>query len=292
MPPLPSLEPTARDRRRGVLELVGSAVLFGLMAVATRRAAAEVAGSEVALVRFVVCVAALGAYAATGRRLRPVNWRALVLRGFFGGLAVLGYFVAISRLPVGEATLLTYTAPIATALFAALFLGERITLGTVGALALTSMGVALVVNANAPMRQMGFGRWHLVGLASALASGAAVTSIRWARRTDGSWEVFGAFSLIGALVCLPLAWAQWTWPSALGWVLLVVVGLLSVVAQLLLVSALRVTPAVIAGVVSQLVPLNAMALGALLLGERVSWGSALGTVVTLAGVLWGARARS
>ena len=63
------------------------------------------------------------------------------MRGAYGGAAVLFYFIGIAHLPVGIATLLNYTAPVFTAIYAALFLGEAITRATLGALALTSVGV-------------------------------------------------------------------------------------------------------------------------------------------------------
>ena len=64
--------------------------------------------------------------AATRLRLRPNNRRGLFWRGVFGGAAVACYFVAIAHLTVGMATLLNYTSPVFTALFAWLFLDEHI----------------------------------------------------------------------------------------------------------------------------------------------------------------------
>ena len=81
-------------RRSGPFYLVVSSLLFGLMALVAKRAAAHVPGPEVALVRFVVGVLGSGLYALTVRPLRPVNWTGLFLRGFFGGLAVLGRVLA------------------------------------------------------------------------------------------------------------------------------------------------------------------------------------------------------
>src|SRR5437667_460281 len=82
--------------------------------------------------------------------------------GAFGGAAVLCYFLAIEHLNVGMATLLNYTAPVFTALWAWLFLGERIGRGTLGALALTTSGVALVIVGNAPPGSLGLGTWQIV----------------------------------------------------------------------------------------------------------------------------------
>ena len=267
---------------------MGSSLLFGLMAFLAKRATAEVTGAEAAFLRFVVGAAACAGAVAAGRRLRPVNRRGLLLRGVFGGLAVLAYFAALEHLPVGTATLLTYTSPIFTALFASLYLGERAGRATGVTLALTAIGVALVVRGGASPGHLGFGRWELVGLSSAALSGAAVTTIRDVRRTDGAWEIFAAFCAIGALATAPFAIAQWRSPSATGWALLVAVGLLAVGAQLLMNHALREVRAATAGVISQLTPVAALALGVGLGGDRPTATSLLGSALTVGGVAWAA----
>ena len=274
--------------------LVAAAVLFGLMAFVAKRASLHIPGTEVALVRFVVgllCVAAAG---LTAVKLRPVNLRNLALRGIFGGIAVLLFFVAIEELPVGIATLLNYTAPVFTAIDAGIFLGEKVSRATALALALTMLGVVLVVvgGATGASGFAGFGIWELCGLASAVLSGAAVTAIRVARRTDGSWEIFGAFCLFGALVTAPMAARTWVWPSAYEWLLLVCVGLLAVAAQLLFTHALREVKAAVSGVIMQLTPVTALVLGALFNHDRITALAAFGAALTICAVAYAAWASS
>jgi len=218
-----------------------------------------------------------------------VNWRGLALRGLFGGVSVLLYFTAIGKLPVGTATLLTYTAPVWTAIFAALFLGERVSLSTGIALVVTFTGVVLVVCGHAAPGRLGFGCYEAMGLCSAVLSGAAITTIRAVRRTDGSWEIFGAFCLVGLAATAPSAFSTWVAPRAQDWIWLGAVGVLSVAAQLAFVQALRHVRAATSGVISQVTPVTAIGLGALLLHEPMEPLALLGSAVTLAGVAWGAR---
>jgi drug/metabolite transporter (DMT)-like permease len=269
--------------------LVVSSLIFGVMAFTAKRATARLPGPEVAFVRFVIGLGAVGVAALTGVRLRPVNWWGLFLRGLFGGLAVLLYFIAISKLPVGTATLLNYTAPVFTAVFAALFLGERVSLTTGAALLLTFAGVVLVLRGHAAPGHIGLGRWEACGMASALLSGAAVTTIRAVRRTDGSWEIFAAFCLVGVLATAPMALRGWVTPNLVDWLLLAAVGATSVLAQVLFIYSLRYVTAATSGVISQLTPVSALLLGVALLGEPLSLVSLLGSGVTLAGVALGAR---
>ena len=256
------------------------------MAVTVKVAAAALPGPEVAFVRFAIGLAAC-ALAATRMQLRMRNRMGLFLRGAYGGAAVLCYFLAIEHLPVGVATLLNYTAPVFTALYAAIFLGEGLRRAALSALLLTSIGVVLVIKGQAPRGSLGLGIWELVGLVSALLSGAAVATIREVRRTDGSWEIFAAFSAVGALITAVPTSVHWKTPRASEWVVLLAVGLLSVAAQLMMTYALRYVRAAVAGVVAQLTPVTALALGWLLFHDAIAGISALGALLTLAGASWG-----
>jgi drug/metabolite transporter (DMT)-like permease len=282
-------DPSPKRAARSALLVAIAAVLFALMAIVAKQAAARLPGPEVACVRFLVGLAMVGVV-ATRRRLRAHNWRGLFLRGAFGGAAVLCYFLAIEHLPVGFATLLNYTAPVFTALWAAIFLREPIGRAAVGALAVTTAGVALVIvgqRENAPPGTYGFGPWQLVGVLSAVLSGAAVATIREVRRTDGSWEIFASFCVVGALVTGVPAAPRWVTPTGAEWGWLAAVGLISVVAQIMMTYALRDVRAALTGIIMQLTPVAAIVLGALLFGERAHGLQIAGAAVTLVGVSWG-----
>ena len=252
------------------------------MALLAKEAAGRLPGPEIALVRFLFGIAACLVVSVT-RGLRPRNKSGLLLRGVLGGSAVLCYFLAIEHLPVGLATLLNYTAPVFTALWAAAFLGERLDGKTVIALALATSGAALVSGAS-----WGFGRWVLVGALSAVLSGAAVATIREVRRTDGAWEIFAAFCAGGALITGVPALRNWVQPTAHEWQLLAAVGLTAIVGQLGLTWSLRYLRAATAGVLQQLTPIGALALGAAVYGDRITPLSAAGAALTVAGVSYGA----
>lgn len=265
---------------------MAAALLFALMALAAKRAASRLPGPEVAFVRFAVGLIGCAVVASRGR-LRAHNRLGLLLRGAYGGAAVLLYFLAIAHLPVGIATLLNYTAPVFAAIYASVFLGEPMGLVTALALALATAGVGLVIKGTAPPGSLGWGTWQLVGIGSAVLSGAAVATIREVRKTDGSWEIFGAFCLAGALITAGPAWWGWRRPSPAEWCTLLAVGTLSLGAQLLMTYALRYVRAAVAGVIAQLTPVASLVLGWGLLHESVSRVALFGAGLTLAGVCLG-----
>ena len=199
--------------------MVVSATLFGLMAFSAKVASQRLSGPQVAMIRMMVGL--LPAVAVPRWRRAALHFHRLDLilyRGFFGGLAVMLYFLAIQHTSVGVATLLNYTAPIWSGLFSIFFIGERFSARVLIPLPIALTGIVLVVHAHAaPGDLLGFGRWELVGACSAVASGVAVTAMRAARRGENSWSVYGSFCLLGMFVNMPLALAQWKTPaSAIG----------------------------------------------------------------------------
>ena len=264
-----------------------AALVFAVMALATKVAAARLPWPQIAFIRFAIGLAACG-LAATRIRMRPSNKVGLLLRGAYGGAAVFFYFLGIAHLPVGIATLLNYSAPVFTAMYAAAFLGEAITRATLGALSMTTVGVVLVIVGTAPAGSLGFGRWQLVAVLSAMLSGAAVATIREVRKTDGSWEIFAAFCLAGAAISAVPAIRSWVPPRPGEWVTLAAVGVTSVIGQLLMTHALRYVRAAVGGIVAQLTPVTSLALGWAVFDDRIRALALAGAVLTLAGVTVGA----
>lgn len=269
--------------------MAASSLCFALMAFAAKLAAARLSGGEVAFWRFAFMLAPVLAIPRIGRK--AVEFQRLDLlayRGIFGGTAVLLYFLAIAHIPVGIATLLNYSSPIYSVLFAALFLGERVDRRLLLPLVAALVGLALTVTGGTddvggtPFR---FGLWEVAGMASGVLSGAAVTAIRAARRTEGSWAVYGSFSLCGLLATAPFAFHGFQAPTAREWLLLAAVGGASVVAQLLMTWAYRWVTNLQAGVISQLTVVVSMILGVAFLGDRLTALQTLGGALALGGVV-------
>ena len=210
----------------------------------------------------------------------------LLYRGLFGGTAVLLYFIAIQHISAGVATLLNYTAPVWSGIFSMIFIGERISPKVLIALPVAFTGIFLVVHANArPGDVFGFGPWELSAALSAVASGAAVTAMRAARRGENSWSVYGSFCLLGLIVTAPFGIYTWQMPQGGEWLYLAATSLSAIFAQLALTFSLRWVDAMTVGVISQLAVLVAMALGALFLADTISVLEAVGAVLTIGGVV-------
>jgi drug/metabolite transporter (DMT)-like permease len=272
-------------RRRARALLFGAGVLFGLSAVLARLATlGGMTGGQVTLVRFgfgLVFVVAL--FAIRPGTFRPRRKGLLASRGLFGGLAALTYFLAIERIPAGEATLLNNTFPIWAVLLSLFLLDERPTIHLVIALALASAGVFLVLGGGGV--SIGFGWGEALGVVSAVTGGAAVTSIRALRATDNAPTIFFAFAVGGFVVAIPFALGGWP-AEATPYVATFGVAVVAFIAQLLMTEAYGTLSVPEAALWQQLTPI-ASYLWALTLGERIGWATVVGVLLGVVGVVYG-----
>lgn len=267
--------------------MVGSAVMFGAMAFAAKLASSGLSGSQVAMIRFstgLLPVLLIARHRRSAFQFKRIDL--LLYRGIFGGAAVLCYFIAIEKISVGVATLLNYTSPLFSGVLSMLFLKEKISAKVLIPMPVAFAGIYLVVRAHArPGDILGFGKWELVGVCSAILSGAAVTAMRAARQSENSWAVYTSFCLFGTLLTMPFAIATWRNPSFDAWIALALTSIFSICAQLLLTFSLRWVDAMTVGVISQLAVIVSMALGATFLSETISSMAAIGALLSIGGVV-------
>ncbi len=276
-------EHALRARARALL--FGAGVLFGLSAVLARLATrGGMNGGQVTLVRFAFGLAAVtGIFVARPGTFRPRRKMLLVSRGLFGGFAALLYFLAIERIPAGEATLINNTFPIWAVLLSLVLLDERPTIHLGIALVVASAGVFLVLGGGDV--KLGFGWGEALALVSAITGGAAVTSIRALRATDNAPTIFFAFAVGGLVVSIPFS--LHAWPAApLPYVAALGVGLVAFGAQLLMTEAYGTLSVPEAALWQQLTPI-ASYLWALTLGERIGASTVVGVLLGVAGVAYG-----
>jgi drug/metabolite transporter (DMT)-like permease len=135
------------DLRRVVLWMAGALLSFSALAVAVREMARVLTVWEVLALRNVGGIVVLLAFALlAGQRIGgPFPLRLHILRNVFhfGGQACWAFGVTL--LPLATVFALEFTTPAWTMLVAAIFLGERITRGRVGALVLGFAGVLVIL---------------------------------------------------------------------------------------------------------------------------------------------------
>ena len=194
----------------------------------------------------------------------------------------------------GMAALCAATATAFMVILAAVFLGERLGLWQIGGVCLALAGAAIVTVGDVGRPAAGGHHPAAMGNMLVLLSAVvwAATGIMGKRmmRKRPSVVVTAGMLVFGFLFTLPFfvvegSWAQITRLSPTGWGLVIALGVLcTAVAHLANNHALKTIAAQRVAVIQNLEPLLAVLGAWLILGECMSWLSALGGVAIVAGV--------
>jgi drug/metabolite transporter (DMT)-like permease len=225
---------------QGALLLALSALLFSLMGVGIREVSSGVNNETVVFFRSLVGVLFfLPLLLVKGSRpLKTTRVKAHLWRATYGLAAMYCFFYAIAHLPLADAMLFTYSAPIFTPLLAWWLLKEPLTKRMLITSAIGLVGVLLVAKPSEAL----FDALALVGLAASILAAFAFVSIREMSDTEPAFRIVFYFSLFSALIsAIPLTWAwQPLDQHQLG--LLLVIGLLATVSQIVMSKAYGLAP--------------------------------------------------
>ncbi|MFF0969041.1 DMT family transporter [Streptomyces sp. NPDC003703] len=228
------------------------------------------------------------------RPAAPARRRVVLLRaGATGlGLAVFqtAYFAAVAETGLAVATVVTLGAgPVLIALGARLTLGERLGRSGAAAVAGALAGLAVLVlgSGGATVRPWGV----LLALASAAGySGMTLLTRRWGRDggADHSATTVGAFA-VATLCVLPLAAAEGLVPHTvepvrLLWLLAYIGTVPTALAYALYFAGAAVVRSATVSVIMLLEPVSAAVLAVVLLGERLTAATLVGTALMLGSV--------
>ena len=280
----------------GTRYMLGAALGFALMGALVKLVGRRIPSQEIVLARAVVSV--FLSYSFVRRAGVPVlgtQRGLLLLRGTFGTCGLMMLFYAFTRLPYAEATVLQYTHPVFTTIFAAMVLGEAIGAGLMMSIGTSLVGVMLVTKPQALLGLMGSVGGELDGLAAAAALGAAVCSasayvtVRHLSRTENPHVIVLYFPLVAVPATLPFVLANPVWPTPFEWLCLAGIGVLTQVAQICLTQGLSLEPAGRAMSLAYGQIVFAAVLGAMFFGEIPDLWTAAGTILIVGGTLIAAR---
>ena len=122
-----------------------------------------------------------------------------LVRGVMGAISLIGYFYAITQLPLATAITLNYTSPLFIAITTTLVLRERFSPALVAAIVVGFGGVTLLLQ---PNFEEGKDGPALVGLLSGVIAAWAFLSIRtMGRLGEPDWRIVFWFSVISVILC-------------------------------------------------------------------------------------------
>jgi drug/metabolite transporter (DMT)-like permease len=272
------------SKSKAAMWMAGWLSLMLVTAIAGREAGRELNVFEIMEIRCVLGLILLyplvhlaGGFAS----LRTARFRIHAARGLTHYMAQLGWFYALTVIPLGQVISLEFTMPIWTAIFAASFLGERMTLWKVIAIVLGLIGVIIIVRPATGQVNPG----QLIAATAAIGFGASVVLLKSLTRTEAAVTiVFWMMVVQLAAGVIPTLYV-WTWPSAHIWAWVVAVSIGGTFSHFCMARAMRYADATIVVPMDFLrVPLSAAA-GWLLYAEQLDMLTVFGAALILTGNL-------
>ena len=262
---------------QGATLLALSALLFAVMGVAIREVSASVNTESIVFFRSLVGVLFfLPLLLLRGvRPLKTTRLKSHLWRTGYGLAAMYCFFYAIAHLPLADAMLFTYSAPLFTPLIAWWWLKEPLTRRMLLTTTVGLLGVLLVAKPSAALLDS----QTLIGMAASILAAFAFVSIREMSDTEPAFRIVFYFSLFSALIAaIPLAWA-WQPLGIAELKLLLFIGLLATASQIIMSKAYGLAPPGLIGPVAYLAIVFAGVIAWLRWGETPDLTSLIGAAL-------------
>ncbi len=239
-----------------------ASLCFALMGGFAKELSKELDSLEIVFFRNVagVLLIALTLYKSPIKQIGGRPWL-LFFRGFMGFCALLAFFYNIAHIPLAEAMTYSKAAPIFTAIFAMIFLKEKIGIfGWIG-IFLGFFGMIFIMK---PTGIGGFDKYDILGFFSAVGAALAYTSIRELRKYYDTRSIVLSFMVIGTvgpivlmiiskfftISWLDFMFGEFVMPSGKLWLYIIGMGVFATLAQTYMTKAYTVTNAGIVGAIS------------------------------------------
>ena len=221
--------------KKAVIFMLISVLGFALMNL-TVKYLDRLPATELVLFRSIISLI-LSLYFLRRRKVSPwgVQKKYLIARGVFGVTALSMFFFTLQKLPLGSAITLQYLSPIFTALFGIFILKEKVQWWQWLFFGISFVGIAVIKGFDTSISPLLF----FMGIGSAISAGLAYNFIRKVKNTDHPLVVVLYFPLVATPVMAIISIFNWVTPMGWEWALLLLMGILTQIAQINMTKALQ-----------------------------------------------------
>jgi len=291
-----------KNLNSGVKYMLIASFTFAIMGAFAKLASQSMSSLEVVFFRNVAGVILVG-YAVYKTPLKQVGGKPFLLffRGFMGFVALLAFFYNIAHISLGDAMTYSKTSPIFTAIFAFLFLHEKLSFKGWLAIFVGFIGIVFITEPSG----VGFTKYDLLGIFSGVGAALAYTSVRELKKFYDTRAIVLSFMLTGTLGPIVLflvspyidaseldfMLGEFVMPKGIVWVYVISMGVFATISQLLMTKAYGETKAGIVGAVSYSNILFSILVGVMLGDALPSMSMTFGIVLIVLSGLMVARAK-
>ena len=280
----PGAAPGRRRMLLGAALVAAAGLMFALAGMGIKMAGESLPSTHVLFWRNVLSLVILAPWVCWHwpRSLRPAHRGLMAMRGVALAAALLCYYHAVGVLPLAEAVLFNFSAPIFVPVLGFLLFRFALDGRVLAAVLIGFAGVALILKPGTDL----FQPVALVGLASGVLGGLSAVAIWRMPADENPIRIAVYVALIGILATLGPVLVEPTLPPAGTWPALIMLGACSTAAHVLFAKGCLVAPADRAGTLVYTSVVFAAVFGWLFWGERVDWFLAGGAVLVIgAGVI-------
>ena len=223
--------------KRAVLLMLGSTLTLACMHGLVREISADLHPFVIVFYRNVfglLTVLPLLLKAGVGT-LKTNNPRLHMLRAAVGVVAMLGWFYALSKVPIANATALSFSTVIFATGSAWLFLGEKLRWRRSAAIAVGLVGIFVVLRPTAD----GFNQYSLLVLLTSLAWGISLTIVKELSKTESATSIVSWMGISMVALSIWPALAVWQTPTPQQFVYLFLIGGLATAGHLFMTTAIK-----------------------------------------------------
>jgi drug/metabolite transporter (DMT)-like permease len=227
------ITPTAR----GCLLMVLGTLVFAAMHVAIRYSTQYLSGFEVAFFRNLFGLFVIAPLLVrTGPALFHTKKLSLhLVRAVINAISMVCFFIGLSMTPIARATALAFTAPLFTALFSALFLGEVFRWRRWSALVVGFLGALIILRPG--LQEVDTG--GLLVICSSLLWAIAMIDIKVLGRTESSQTITAYVTVLLTVLTFFPALLVWQTPSLELWLWMIFIGVIGTIGQIIITEAIK-----------------------------------------------------
>lgn len=266
---------------KGIYFMLGATLCFSFLSAIVKYLS-HIPPNELMLFRTIISII------ITFFQLRQLNispWgnqkKLLFLRGVFGSIALITFFISVQKMPLATTAILSYTTPIFTTIIGVLFLGQRVLKLQWACFLLSFIGILIIKGLDGDISIFYF----VLGIISALSSAIVYNLISKVRTNDHPLVIVFYFPLVGFPVMLFWTCFNWVMPHGIDWILILAIGLLTQLGQIWMTKSLQIESLSRASSIQFLGIISSLLIGFFFFDELFTLINFLGIILVASGVL-------
>ena len=274
-------EPQAGRQRvlLGAFFVLAAGLMFALAGMAIKMAGAMITSTEVLFWRNVLSLLILTPWILWNwpRSVRPEHLGLIVMRGVTVVAALLCYYYAVTVIPLADAVLLNFSAPIFIPILGFLLFRFALNRAVLAAVTVGFVGVALILKPGTEL----FQPVALLALAAGALGGLSAVAIWRMPASESATRIAVYFAMIGILMTSVPVLLEPRLPPPETWAALAMLGVFSTAAHVLYAHGCLIAPTDRVSTLNYTSVFFAAGLGWMIWDERVDAFMVAGTVLVI-----------